>query len=153
EALLAVRRKLRGAPASIPCLQKRKRGNSRDSLIHDIRKISEEMLSELGEGDELQEPMAKALATAGLSLKLTKGCLNFSITDFNQFSPQIRALQDEISKAIWLVKRKKVRLPELKSLQLLLDPKSDVASRSLRTTMKKFLTEYLFECNELDTIP
>ncbi|CAK7322670.1 unnamed protein product [Dovyalis caffra] len=153
EALLAMRRKLSNTPASIPYIQKKKYNRSRDRLIDYVRKTSEKMLSELGRGDELQAPLAKSLAMAGLSLKLTTGSLNSSVADFNQFSPEIKALQDEISKAIRLLGMKKLKIPEVHTLQLLLDPKADVPKGSLRTAMTKLLTEYLFECSEFHIIP
>ncbi|KAJ6742287.1 DNA DOUBLE-STRAND BREAK REPAIR PROTEIN [Salix viminalis] len=153
EALLAMRRKLSGVPASIPCLLKKKYKRRRDSVIHYIRNTSEKMLSETGGGDELQEPLAKSLAIAGLSVMLTSGSLNSSVTDFSQFSPEIKVLQNEILKAIWLLGMKKLKLPEVQTLQLLLDPNANVPKGSLRTTMNKLLTEYLFECSEFNTIP
>lgn len=153
EALLAMRRKLSGVPASIPCLLKKKYNRRRDSLIHYIRNTSEKMLSETGGGDELQEPLAKSLAIAGLSVMLTSKSLNSSVTDFSQFSPEIKQLQNEILKAIWLLGMKKLKLPEVQTLQLLLDPRANVPKGSLRTGMNKLLTEYLFECSEFNTIP
>lgn len=153
EALLAMRRKLSGVPASIPRLLKKKYNRCRDSVIHYIRKTSQKMLSEIGGGDELQEPLAKALGIAGLSVKLTSGSLNSSSNDFCQFSPEIKVLQNEILKALWLLGMKKLKLPEVQTLQLLLDPKADVPKGSLRTAMNKLLTEYLFECSEFSTVP
>ncbi|KAJ6371735.1 hypothetical protein OIU77_002119 [Salix suchowensis] len=114
EALLAMRRKLSGVPASIPCLLKKKYNRRRDSVIHYIRNTSEKMLSETGGGEELQEPLAKSLAIAG---------------------------------------KKKLKLQEVQTLQLLLDPNANVPKGSLRTAMNKLLTEYLFECSEFNTIP
>lgn len=153
-ALLAMCRKLRGVPAGITYLNRDVRRCSRDNLIYKIRRRSDKMLSELGHGDELQAPLAKALAIASLSLKLTAGCPNSFVTDFNQFSPEVKTLQNEIAKAIWLLKTRKVRLPELKTIQLLLDPKpTDISNRSLRIAIKKLFTDYLFECSDLDTIP
>eukprot|EP00257_Ricinus_communis_P021962 XP_015581560.1 uncharacterized protein LOC8263159 isoform X1 [Ricinus communis] len=154
ETLLAMRRKLRGDPAGTPRLRQTRHGLSRDKLIYKLRRTSEKMLSELIRGHGLQVPLSKALAVAGLSLKLTPGYSDFYISDFDQFSPEIKSLQNEITKAIWLLKCKtKVRIQELKTLQLLLDPNANVPNACLRTAMKKMLTEYLFECSDLDTIP
>ncbi|KAL7176814.1 hypothetical protein ACSBR2_030204 [Camellia fascicularis] len=107
------------------------------------------MLSELGEENKLQEPLAKAMGVGGLWTKLIQGCP--FVTQFQQFSPENEALQNEIAKAIWLLKE--VRFLELKNLQLLLDPKAELSNRSLRTAVKNLLTEYLFECSDMDTIP
>ncbi|CAN1261662.1 hypothetical protein LINPERPRIM_LOCUS10941, partial [Linum perenne] len=153
EALLAMNRKLRGIPAALPDLQKKKNGRSRDELIYMVRSASQEMLSKLGASgrNNLQEPLAKALAVAGLSLKL-EGCHCYFLTEFVKTSPEIELLQNEIIKAIWLLK-KKVSVLELEGLQNLLDSSASVSKRSLRTSMKKLFTEYLFECNDLDSIP
>ncbi len=152
ESLIAMYRKLKGSQAGNPQLLPRRHGWSRNYLIKQVRKTSEKMLSELGEGDELQEPLAKAMAIPGLYLKLTPGFQNSSITEFYPVSSEIRTLQNEIAKAIWVLK-KKVRFPELKNLQLLLDPSAKVSNRSLRAAMRKMLTEYLFECSDMDNIP
>ncbi|KAF2300306.1 hypothetical protein GH714_011591 [Hevea brasiliensis] len=121
ETLLAMRRKLRGVTASTPCLQQNRHGFSRGQLIYNVRSSIEKMLSEVVGGEELQAPLAKALAVASLSLKLTTGYSNSPVVDFEQFSPEVKTLQNDIAKAIWLLETK-VRIPELKTLQLLLDP-------------------------------
>uniref|UniRef100_A0A2P2IKJ5 Uncharacterized protein LOC8263159 n=1 Tax=Rhizophora mucronata TaxID=61149 RepID=A0A2P2IKJ5_RHIMU len=152
ETLLAMRRRLRGIPARIPHLRWQRCGLTREKLINKVRRASQKMLSELGKGDKLQTPLAKALALVGLSLKLTPGCSNSSVLDFDQFSPKIKPLQDEIAKALWFLTTR-VRLSELKTLQLLLEPDANIPNKRLRTAMKKMLREYLFECNDLDVIP
>ncbi|XP_057490873.1 uncharacterized protein LOC130776623 isoform X1 [Actinidia eriantha] len=150
QTLSAMHRKLRGIQEYVPCLQPPKSGWGRSILITQVRKRCMEMILELGEEDELQEPLAKAMAVGSLSAKLIQG--SPFVAEFRQYSPQIKALQNEIAKAIWLLKEK-VRFPELKSLQLLLDPNADLSNGSLRTAVKKLLTEYLFECSDMDTIP
>ncbi|KAJ8774781.1 hypothetical protein K2173_017227 [Erythroxylum novogranatense] len=152
ETLHAMRRKLRGVPASIPHIKQTKHKWSREKLIRKVRRASKNFLSELGRGDELQTPLAKALALASLSLKLTEGWSTFTLTDFNQFSPKTKIMQNEIAKAIWLLKTK-VRFPEVKTLQCLLDPNANISNGKLRTAIKKLLTEYLFEISDLDVIP
>ncbi|KAF5465799.1 hypothetical protein F2P56_015773 [Juglans regia] len=152
EILIAMYRKLKGSQAGMPQLLPRRHGWGRDYLIKQVRKYSERMLSELGEGDELQEPLAKAMSVPGLLLKLTPGFQNSSVIEFYPFSSEVESLQNEIAKAILLLKTK-VRLPVLKNLQLLLDPNAKISNRSLRTAIRKMLTEYLFECSEMDAIP
>lgn len=151
-ALFAMYRKLKGAQVGKPQLVPHRHGWGRDYLIKKLRKSSEKMLSELAEGDELQEPLAKAMAIPGLLLKLTPGFQNSPVTEFYPFSSEIKNLQNEIAKAIWSLE-KKIRLPELKNLQLLLDPNAKVSNRSLRAGIRKMLYEYLFECSEMDAIP
>lgn len=152
EILIAMYRKLKGSQAGMPQLLRRRHGWGRDYLIKQVRKYSERMLSELGEGDELQEPLAKAMSLPGLLLKLTPGFQNSSVIELYPFSSEVQSLQNDIAKAILLLKTK-VRLPVLKNLQLLLDPNAEVTNRRLRTAIRKMLTEYLFECSEMDAIP
>ncbi|KAL6970718.1 hypothetical protein U1Q18_030411 [Sarracenia purpurea var. burkii] len=150
QTLSAMHRKLRGIQGYMPRLRPQKSGWGRSNLIDQVRKSSMAMLSELGEEDELQEPLAKAMAIGSLSAKLIQGC-SF-VVEFWQYSPEIEALQNEIAKAIWFLKEK-VRFPELKNLQLLVDPYAELSNRSLRTALKNLLIEFLFECSDMDNIP
>ncbi|KAL6978716.1 hypothetical protein U1Q18_020382 [Sarracenia purpurea var. burkii] len=143
-------RKLRGSQGYMPRLRPQKSGWGRSNLIDQVRKSSMGMLSELGEEDELQEPLAKAMAIGTLSAKRIQGC-SF-VVEFWQYSPEIKALQNEIAKAIWFLKEK-VRFPELKNLQLLVNPNAELSNRSLRTALKNLLIEFLFECSDMDNIP
>ncbi|KAK9205862.1 hypothetical protein WN943_016132 [Citrus x changshan-huyou] len=151
EALITMHRKLRDV-GRMPQLRHHKQKRNRGYIIEQIRKMSKKMLSELGKRDELQEPLGKAMAVAGLSLKLEPGCQNSSDMGFHQFSPEIKNLQNEIVKAIWLIKTK-VGASELKNLQKMLDRNADLSNKCLRTAIKKMLIEYLFECSNMDTIP
>ncbi|TKY67482.1 hypothetical protein E2542_SST10376 [Spatholobus suberectus] len=152
QTLIAMRRKLKGVKALVPQLQPRKHGWARDHLIKLVKKISREMLSQLDRENELQEPLAKAMAVADLSLKLTTGCHNIFSKEFYQFSPEVKSLQSNIMNAIWSVK-KVVTLPELRSLQLLIEPKAIISNRCIRTAFVNFLTEILFECSDMDCVP
>nr|XP_048320235.1 uncharacterized protein LOC107429876 isoform X1 [Ziziphus jujuba var. spinosa] len=152
QTLMAMHRKLRGRQQITPRLQPHKSGWNREPLIKRVRKTGEKMLAELGIGDKLQDPLAKAMAVADLSAKLTPGFHNSSTMEFHEFSPKIKILQNEITKAIWLVSTK-VGTPELRKLQFVLDPNSKISIRSLRTSIKKMLIEYLFECSDMVTIP
>ncbi|KAJ7947466.1 DNA double-strand break repair Rad50 ATPase [Quillaja saponaria] len=152
QTLIAMYRKLKGVQGDIPQLQPRKQGRRREYLIKQVRITSEEMLSELDEGDELQEPLAKAMAVADLSLRLTLGCHNMLSKEFYQFSPEMKTLQNEIIRAKWLVTTE-TKLPVLKDVQLLLDRNAKISNGCLRTAVKKMLTDFLFECNDMDSIP
>ncbi|XP_021290630.1 uncharacterized protein LOC110421369 isoform X1 [Herrania umbratica] len=151
QTLIAMDRKLR-CLKRLPQLQACEWGKKRKRLIEKVSKTGKRMLRDLEKGGELREPLAKALAVADLSIKLTRGCLNTSTTCFHRFSPEIITLQNDIIKAIWILKTK-VRFPELKTLKLLLDPKVDISNRSLRGAITNMLTEFLFECSDMDTIP
>lgn len=152
QTLIAMHRKLKGMQQSMPQLQPSRNGWNRDYLIKQVRKTSKQLLSELGTEDQLQEPLAKAMAIAALSLKLMPGFHNSSLEEFYQFSPDIEMLQKQITKAICLI-RTTFRTADLKKFQLLLDPKAKVPIRCLRTAIKKMLTEYLFDCSDMVSIP
>ncbi|KAG5530549.1 hypothetical protein RHGRI_025485 [Rhododendron griersonianum] len=169
QTLSAMHRKLRGVHGYVPHLEPSKSGWRRSALIGQVRKSCMAMLSELDEEDELPEPLAKAIAVRCLSAKLIEGC-PYIPPEFWKFPPEIEALQDGLAKAIWLLKpegegkgkgkgkgegkgKGKVRFPELKNLQLLLDPNSVLPKRKLRTAVRKLLIEYLFECSDMDTVP
>ncbi|KAI4331875.1 hypothetical protein L6164_016827 [Bauhinia variegata] len=150
QTLVAMRRKLKGL-RSVPQLQPKRQGWSKDHLVGQVRKISEEMLSQHG-GDELEETLAKAMTIADLSQKLTIGCHDLFSEEFFQYSPEIKYLQKDIIEAIWLVKTV-VRISVLKNLQLLIEPDAQIPNGSLRTPFVKLLTENLFECSDMDSIP
>ncbi|GMJ01703.1 hypothetical protein HRI_003839500 [Hibiscus trionum] len=151
QTLVAMDRKLR-CVKSMPELKTSERGQKRNRLIQKVSKTARKMLVDLDEVGKLQEPLAKALAVADLSLKLTTGCRNTSATSFHQFAPEIVSLQNDIVRAIWTLKTK-ARFPELKALKLVLDPNVEIATRSLRGAITNMLTEFLFECSDMDTIP
>jgi len=152
QTLIAMRRKLKGVKAPIPQLQPHKNGWARDYLIKLVEKISKEMLSKHDRENELQEPLAKALAVADLSLKLTTGSGNIFSKEFYQFSPEVKSLQSDIMNAIWSVK-KVTTVPELRNLQRLIEPKAIISNRCIRTAFVNFLTEFLFECSDMDSVP
>ncbi|XP_038990921.1 uncharacterized protein LOC120113931 isoform X1 [Hibiscus syriacus] len=151
QTLVAMDKKLR-CVKSMPELKTSERGQKRKRLVQKVNKTARKMLMDLDEVGKLQEPLAKALVVADLSLKLTTGCQNTSTTGFHQFTPEIVSLQNDIVRAIWTLKTK-ARFPELKALKLLLDPNVEIATRSLRGAITNMLTEFLFECSDMDTIP
>lgn len=152
QTLIAMHRKLRGEKAPMPQLQRRKCGWGRDRLIKLVKKFTREMLLQLDRGNELQESLAKAMAVADLSQKLTTGCHSIFSKEIYQFSPEVKSLQNDIMNAIWSVE-KVVTLPVLRNLQLLIEPEAVISTRSLRTAFVSFLTEFLFECSDMDSIP
>lgn len=149
--LSAMHRKLKGV-RYIPTIQFPKSGWGRDSLISVLRKRCMKMLVELGEGDETPEPLAGALAVAGLTLKLIQNTP--FVMEFRKFSPETEALQNDIAKAVWLLNDvKRVSLIELKKLKFLLDPSAELSDRNLRVAVRNLLTDYLFECSDMDNVP
>ncbi|XAR71064.1 hypothetical protein NMG60_11028155 [Bertholletia excelsa] len=150
QTLSAMHRKLRGNHDYIPQLRPKKSGWGRSILIDQVRKSCMVLLSELGDEGELPEPLAKAMAVGGLWSKLIQGCPYG--TEFWKFSPKIEALQNEIANAICVL-NERVTFAELKNLQLLLDPNAELSNRSLRTAIRNLLTDYLFECSDMNALP
>lgn len=150
QTLDAMLRKLRSVPGRVPRFPPPKSERNKDCLVNIVKNTCLEIVSELGEQDELPEPLAKAMAVAKLSLKLTLGHNPFT-TEFYQFSSQQVAVQNEIIKALpWL---REVKVDKLKKLQAVLDPNAEISIRSLRTALMTMMTEYLFECGDIDTTP
>ncbi|KAL0401108.1 UNVERIFIED_CONTAM: hypothetical protein Slati_4140700 [Sesamum latifolium] len=150
--LIAMHRKLKGVKGYIPSMQSQKSRRGRDSLISVIKKMCMKMLSNFGEVNEPAEPLAGALGVAGLTLKLIMNCPG--VRDFRKFSPETEALHNDIAKAIHLLDdSKRVSLIELKKVQFLLDPNSELSVRSLRMAVRNLLTEYLFECSDMEKVP
>lgn len=148
--LSAMHRKLRGVRFN-PTMKFHKSGWGRDRLISVVKKRCMKMLLKLGEGDETPEPLAGALAVASLTLKLMH---DSPVIDFQKFLPETEALQNDIAKAIWLLNdAKRVSLIELKKLQFLLDPSTELSDKSFRMAVRNLLTDYLFECSDMDNVP
>lgn len=153
QTLCAMYRRLKGAKGSLPVLNPSRTGWSKSRLASRVKSLSLEMLSKLGILDELPLPLIKAMEVASLSLKLSSH-QDAPIINFCNYSPKIESLQNEIVKAISLLKCK-VGVHELKGLREFLDPGSDyeVLNGGLRKSIRKMLTEFLFECSDMDEIP
>ncbi|KAF8114442.1 hypothetical protein N665_0037s0019 [Sinapis alba] len=152
QTLLAMKRKLEGL-VTIPRLKPSKMGEKKMDLINQVKQASEKMLSELSAGDKLQEPLAKAMSLVDLSLKLSRGYNKTTApTDFFQFSPETKKLQNEIVKAVWLLRTARIDAA-FERVGLILDPESQVSNHSLRSAVERMLIEYLFECCDMDVIP
>lgn len=147
--LVAISRELKGKPVKAPS----KCGRSRDDLVRQVRTTSMNMLSELDEGEALQEPLAKAMTIAVLSLKLTSGPQNFYLTGFREISPQVKALQDDVVKAIWLLRTKEFQSCELDKLRVFFYPENKISRDYIKPSVKKMLTDYLFDSCDVEAIP
>ncbi|CAA0825564.1 Unknown protein [Striga hermonthica] len=152
-ALLAMRRKLDGAKTCVPSLRP-ERYDSRQKLCKRLKKRMD-LLLDFRDGDEPAEELARALGVAGLTLKLIMKCSD--VRDFRKFSPEIEALQNDIAKAIHLTDisiSDRMSLIELEKVQVLLDPNLELSVNRLRECdVRDLLTEYLFECSDMDRIP
>ncbi|CAM8949885.1 unnamed protein product [Rhodiola kirilowii] len=152
QVLLSMHRKLKGESGKMIHLEIHRSGWTRKRLIDRVKKICESRLAELEEGDELPHSISKAMAVTTLSMNLYPDIQNQNLADFYQFSLDIVALQNNITNAIWLI-NEKVRVSELRELQLLLGLDTNLPIKGLRSTIRKLLTVYLFECDDMDVIP
>ncbi|CAN4100658.1 unnamed protein product [Withania somnifera] len=153
--LMKMHRNLRGIKGYIPNMKSPRISWTIKKLAEQIRRISKKILSDYEEGAEPPEPLAKALSVAALMLKPELDYCPSQMV-FQKLSPDVEALQNDIAKAIRTIDdKKKVSFAELGNLPLVLDPNSKVvkASVRLRVQVKKQLTEYLLNCNDLQSIP
>ncbi|KAG9148592.1 hypothetical protein Leryth_025821 [Lithospermum erythrorhizon] len=150
QALSCMHRRLRRVKGYTPQSQSRC-GWSPATLAKQVRKKCMKFLSQLGEEAQLQPPLAHALAVANLTVKLRSR--SAQLTEFRKVSPEIDALQNDIMKAIWLLDdSKKMSFEKVECLLHLLAPNVQTNNK-IRILMRNLLTEYLFECADMDTIP
>nr|KYP74226.1 hypothetical protein KK1_006896 [Cajanus cajan] len=150
--LIAMLRKIKGVRAPVPRLQSNKHGCARDHLMKLVKKVRWKMLPTLDRVNELEEPLAKATAVADLSLKLATGCQNIFPKEFYQFRFPLKSLRSDIMNATWSVKKSSER-PELRNLQLLIEPETAISNRCLQSAFVNLLIEFLFECSDMDSVP
>ncbi|KAL8144215.1 hypothetical protein V2J09_017247 [Rumex salicifolius] len=152
QTLCAMHRRLKGIKGSLPIIKRIKSSWNRPRLAERVKSLSLKKLSRIDKWDELPVPVMKAMDVACLSLKLSNQ--NPSISRFCDYSPEIEILQNEIVKAIRLLSCK-VGVSELKILKELLAPgfEYQVRNGGLRLAIKKMLTEFLFECSDMDKFP
>ncbi|XP_057247751.1 uncharacterized protein LOC104902539 isoform X2 [Beta vulgaris subsp. vulgaris] len=150
--LCAMQRRLKGTQGVMPKLCSRPPGWSKRKLIVHLEKMWRMMIDQLDESDKLPEPLAKAMAVPGLYSKIASDYQDLSMPTFVFLPPEIEALQIEIVKAIWSLDHR-FKKEELKNLQLLLDPKSEVSVTSLRKAIRNMLIDCLFECSDMEAVP
>ncbi|CAH8347295.1 unnamed protein product [Eruca vesicaria subsp. sativa] len=154
QTLLAMKGKLEGSVTIPPRLKPSQMGKKKMHLIDQVKQASEKMLSELSAGEKLQEPLAKAMSLVDLSLKLSPGYNKPRAppTDFFHFSPETKTLQNEIVKAVLLLRTARIDAA-FERVGLILDPEAQVSNHSLRSAVERMLIHYLFECCDMDVIP
>ncbi|XP_029122412.1 uncharacterized protein [Elaeis guineensis] len=145
--LIAMNRRLKGL-AIVPQFPPVLYGSKKDMLLKRVRKRCEDSLSKVKEGDDLPERLAKALSVMLLSLKLKSGSIEMLTSTFYPFPPDIVGLQHGFLNAIWSFP--KFRYADLKALKPLVDPEARVPTRRFRISLKNYLKEYLFACDEIN---
>ncbi|KAK9666353.1 hypothetical protein RND81_14G179100 [Saponaria officinalis] len=152
QTLRSMCRKLKGIKTKSPLLHNRPSRRPKELLIKQVRKMSLDMIQQLGDSDELQEPLMKAMTVAALSLNMVSGSEDLSVLKFLRVAPGIKTLQDEILRAIKLLDQR-IRKEEMKKLGHLLDPDFKAQGKSLKSAIRNMLTEFLFECVDMDVVP
>ncbi|KAH9605769.1 hypothetical protein KSS87_008270 [Heliosperma pusillum] len=150
--LTAMHRKLKGSQRTNPQLYPCPSRKTKELLIKQITKRSFDMIQLLDESDELQEPLVKAMAVAGLSLNVASCSQDLSVPKFIYVTPELSSLQDEIVKAIQLLD-KRLRKHEMEKLRQLLDPDSTAVGKSLKSAIRNMLTDFLYDCIDMDAVP
>ncbi|XP_021762382.1 uncharacterized protein LOC110727142 isoform X1 [Chenopodium quinoa] len=150
--LSAMYRRLKGTKGIMPQLRPRWSGWNRKSLIKQMEKLWRRMIDQLDEADKLQDPLVKAMAVPGLYSRIASDYQDFSMVKFIHVPPEMEALQNEIVKAICSLD-KRYKKEELKKLQLLLDPESNVDVNGLRKAIRNMLIDCLFECSDMEAVP
>ncbi|XP_074301923.1 uncharacterized protein LOC141633340 isoform X2 [Silene latifolia] len=150
--LTAMHKKLKGVQRNNPQLYPCPSRKTKELLIKQVKKRSFDMIQQLEEADELQEPLVKAMAVAGLSLNVVSCSQDLSVPNFFYVTPEIKALQDEIVKAIQLLD-KRLKKHEMENLRQLLDPDSIAVGKSLKSAMRNMLTDFLYDCIDMDVVP
>lgn len=154
ETLNAMQRKLEGQSGYIPGSGSCK-SPMKHVLMDTVRKCCMKMLSELREGEELQEPLVKALAVAGLTLKLIMG--RPSVLEFRTFAPQIESLQNDIARAICLLDSGNVVVAEIEALHEILHQwvgsKAENSKQWSCLAIRNLFMDFLFECGDMEIIP
>ncbi|CAI9108627.1 OLC1v1008277C1 [Oldenlandia corymbosa var. corymbosa] len=155
QALRAMRRKLNGESGHIPRLSTYKHDQKR-YIIRYLKNCCMTMLSELNEGEELPQPLAKALAVASLTINLILG--HPHVPEFQKFSPAMGSLQNDIATAISLLSSKyRVRSSELNvvftKLACLEDSEVKLSKKSRRAAVINILMDFLYESSDMEIIP
>ncbi|KAH9617831.1 hypothetical protein KSS87_023628 [Heliosperma pusillum] len=150
--LTAMYRKLKGSRRTTPQLYPCSSRKTKELLIKQVKKRSFDMIQQLDESDELQEPLVKAMAVAGFSLNVESCSQDLSVPNFFYVTPEIKALQDEIMKAIKILDIR-FRKNEMEKLRHLLDPDSTAVGKSLKSAIRNMLTDSLYDCIDMDVVP
>ncbi|KAH9624436.1 hypothetical protein KSS87_000467 [Heliosperma pusillum] len=121
----------------------------RDMNFHTLTAMSRRAFDMI---QQLQEPLVKAMAVAGFSLNVESCSQDLSVPNLFYVTPEIKALQDEIVKAIQLLDIR-FRKHEMEKLRHLLDPDSTAVGKSLKSAIRNMLTDFLYDCIDMDVVP
>uniref|UniRef100_A0A0D9VI36 Uncharacterized protein n=1 Tax=Leersia perrieri TaxID=77586 RepID=A0A0D9VI36_9ORYZ len=147
QALVVINRKLTEKPCP-PKFQFMTRMSTRGRLVKMVRKKFSNILTDIEEGHWLPKKLLKALSVINLYKKIKFRSLDISQSEFFPYPKRTILLQNEVLNALW-------SLPEIKhkKLKLLRDifiQDSKVQKMTSKATLRRYLTECLFACDEAD---
>lgn len=120
---------------------------STQTLLLKVKKLCHEYYASLLEGQEMPKEFANGLTVVILSLYSRLGHTTIPISEFCPFPKEVLSTQMEILHALQSLP--KLRKEEIGTLIPLIDPTGMVPRNSFRNTLKKYMIEYLFVCDEI----
>lgn len=147
QALVAMRRKLKGKSCS-PRFELEYRAYTRQEIFEKVHRRCNKIISKLEEGCDLPMNLAKAMSVVNLWRKKELRCMDISLSEFFPFSRHVISLQNDVINALWSLE--KMRHDTLKLLRPMLcyGSKEKKKHTSFSITVRKYLLECLFECDE-----
>uniref|UniRef100_A0A0E0EPA8 Uncharacterized protein n=1 Tax=Oryza meridionalis TaxID=40149 RepID=A0A0E0EPA8_9ORYZ len=146
QALVAMKRKL-DEVSFTPKFSFVPRISRKAHMVTVIRKECNKMISRVGESGDLPKNLAKALSVVNLYRKQELKCMDISQAEFFPFSKKAIFLQNDVLNAIWSIQ--KLKKGDLKLLRAILCQGSN-DEMLLKTTVRRYLIDCLFECDEGD---
>lgn len=147
QALVAMKRKLDGKSCS-PRFELECQASTRQEIFKKVHRRCNKIISKLEEGCDLPTNLAKAMSVVNLCRKKELRCMDISLSEFFPFSRHVISLQNDVMNALWSLE--KMRHDTLKLLHPMLcyGSKEKREHTKFRITVRKYLLECLFECDE-----
>lgn len=120
---------------------------STKTILLKVKKLCHEYLSSLQEGQEMPKEFANGLTAVLLSIYSRLGRSTIPISEFCPFPKEVMCTQMEILHAVWSLP--KLQKEEIETLIPLIDPTGIVPKLSFKNTLKKYMIEWLFVCDEI----
>jgi hypothetical protein len=147
QVLLAMNRKIRKKSCT-PKFGQVARFSKRGNVVNAVWRRCNMILTGLKEGNYLPKKLAKAISVMNLYQKQKSGSVDISQSEFFPFPKETLSKQNDILNAIWIVQ--KLRHDKLKLVRPILNQDSMVQKMHFKVALRNYLTECLFECDEVD---
>ncbi|KAJ4732647.1 DNA double-strand break repair protein [Rhynchospora pubera] len=121
---------------------------STQTLLLRVEKLCSQYLSNLQDDQEIPKKFANGLTVIILALHCKSDHILIPISEFCPFPDDVMCTQMEILHAMRALP--KLRKEEIETLIRLIDPTSMVPRSSFRNTLRKYMMEYLFVCDEMN---